>query len=215
MSLLSVKRCYSCGIEKLLTEFHKAANTASGRCGSCKTCRNAAYKRYSQANRKQHPELELTAKDAVRFWSKVDRKNDLDECWNWLAGCFSFGHGQFRIGGIGGTNAHAHRISYILTYGSIPDNLHVLHKCDNPKCVNPNHLFLGTNQDNVADMVRKGRQARQKGELCCTAKLKEADVLAIRRLYKSGVSQRAIAKEYGVGQQLVSLIVSKKRWSHI
>ena len=64
-------------------------------------------------------------------------------------------------------------------------------------------------------MIRKGRKACQKGELCSNAKLKEADVLAIRQLYKNGMSQRAIAKEYGVGQQLVSLIVSRKRWSHI
>lgn len=92
-----------------------------------------------------------------RFWSKVVKT---DTCWIWIgAGSTSKkGYGQIRLPGAKGRQTSAHRVSWILHRGEIPIGLDVLHKCDNPPCVNPDHLFLGTNQDNVNDKVSKGRQ---------------------------------------------------------
>src|SRR3982750_2711117 len=99
----------------------------------------------------------------VRFWSKVDKQSD-EECWNWMGSCIPFGYGQFGVtleflgvNSPGRTMGRAHRVAWILTNGHIPDGLHVCHKCDNRTCCNPNHLFLGTAQDNVDDMMQKKR----------------------------------------------------------
>ena len=107
-----------------------------------------------------------------RFWSKV-RKTSF--CWIWTAGKFSQGYGGFKING---KTEKAHRISWTLTYGEIPDGLDVLHDCDNRPCVRPNHLFLGTHQDNMTDMVNKGRS--KKGESNGRAKLTQKEVLQLR-----------------------------------
>jgi HNH endonuclease len=94
----------------------------------------------------------------VRFWRKVARLDE-NSCWLWLAGTNNRGYGQ--LGGERvGSHVLAHRISYQLRYGPIPDGLQVMHKCDTPRCCNPKHLALGTNADNSADKVSKGRQAR-------------------------------------------------------
>lgn len=89
-----------------------------------------------------------------RFWSKVAFTANPNKCWEWQAGKTKYGYGELMIKN---KQVYAHRLSWELTYGEIPDGLFVCHKCDNPKCVNPNHLFLGTNLDNVRDMVSKGR----------------------------------------------------------
>lgn len=98
----------------------------------------------------------MTPTGADRFWAKVDRSGGHDACWMWLAGVARSGYGVF---GIQGKPRLAHRVCYRNTRGPIPSGLHVLHSCDNPLCVNPSHLWLGTNLDNVADKVAKGRQA--------------------------------------------------------
>lgn len=90
----------------------------------------------------------------IKFWKKVDRRGP-DECWKWTGAINQAGYGAFG-------NNHAHRTSYEITYGPIPDGLFILHKCDNPPCVNPNHLFVGTHQDNMRDMISKGRARYQK-----------------------------------------------------
>jgi hypothetical protein len=108
----------------------------------------------------------------------------------------------------------AHRISWILHYGPIPDGLIVLHKCDIPKCVNPDHLFLGTGQDNMDDMVSKGRSL--KGEKSPMHKLTEEEVLEIRSLYQSGeFSQGRLASMYRVNQTNIGFIIRRKSWRHI
>ena len=102
--------------------------------------------------------MSLTIKEKTihRFWAKVDTSG---ECWNWIGAINTNGYGRFRLFGI---PTSAHRASFIINYGSIPelDEWHgmcVLHKCDNKCCVNPEHLFLGTQQDNIIDMYSKGR----------------------------------------------------------
>ena len=94
--------------------------------------------------------MRLTHEQIERFWSKVDIKDD-DSCWMWTAAkLVNFGYGAFGVRG--SVVERAHRMSYYLVKGDIPKGLHVLHKCDNPPCCNPSHLFLGTDQDNVDDM---------------------------------------------------------------
>lgn len=95
---------------------------------------------------------------AERFWQKVDRRGN-EQCWIWISVRNSDGYGQFRTGGA--FMDKAHRESWRMANGPIPEGLSVLHRCDNPSCVNPNHLFLGTQQDNIADMLRKGRHVKR------------------------------------------------------
>ncbi|KKL91034.1 hypothetical protein LCGC14_1898770, partial [marine sediment metagenome] len=114
------------------------------------------------------------AANEARFWAKVDQKNG---CWEWTASTQSRGYGCF---GINGRIELAHRISYQHFYGSIPDGMQVLHRCDNPPCVNPLHLFLGTFQDNMDDRKVKGHNGLFSGERNGRAKLTTEEALAIR-----------------------------------
>ena len=109
----------------------------------------------------------------------------------------------------------AHRLSYELHFGEIPDGMEVCHKCDNRRCVNPYHLFLGTRQDNINDRERKGRNNPPKGEANPKAKLTEADVLEIREKRLQGVSFGKLATEYGVCKKTVQSAVSGKTWAHL
>ena len=103
----------------------------------------------------------------------------------------------------------AHRRSWELSVGPIPKGKCVLHKCDNPGCVRPGHLFLGTQADNMHDMKAKGRQAR--GAKLPQTKLSDEAVNAIRALYNAGEPQAVLAKEYGVSQSAISMVVNRKR----
>lgn len=159
---------------------------------------------------------QYSTKDIERFWSKVVKSENDDSCWNWLAVPDRKGYGRFSIGGSrknGGTIMFAHRVSWELAYGEIPDGLEVLHTCDNPPCVNPNHLFVGTQADNMRDMVAKGRSTL--GEKNPMAKLTQSDIEEIRRRYKRysrDSNTTTLAKEFGVCFQAIHLIISNKRW---
>lgn len=147
-----------------------------------------------------------------RFWNKVDT-GATGGCWLWTGAKNEKGYGVIGRGGRGSGNEKAHRVSWMIHFGPIPDGLFVCHKCDNPACVNPDHLFLGTNDDNVQDMVSKNRNAR--GETSY-AKLTEEQVIDIRQRHKQReVSCQDLANEYGVSRSEVQLIVSGKRWEHV
>lgn len=128
-------------------------------------------------------------------------------CWIWAACVTEAGYGQI---GLKNKVLYAHRVSWELYYREIPDGLNVLHKCDVPGCVNPSHLFLGTHQDNTADMVSKGRGVN--GELVGTSKLTENDIMEIRA---SEESQYKLAEKYGVDQTNISCIKLRKSWAHV
>jgi hypothetical protein len=132
-----------------------------------------------------------------RLMAKVSVKSE-KECWNWNGCRLKKGYGQMWDGE---RLKLAHRVSYEVYIGPIEGGMFVCHRCDNPVCVNPAHLFLGTNAENMADKVSKGRQSR---------KLKDADVAAIRSA--SGVTQQELAKQFNVGQDQISRIRSGKRW---
>ena len=145
-----------------------------------------------------------------RFRARVDRSN-LDDCWEWTA-TKRWGYGILSVKD--GVGRLAHRYSYELHYGPSPDELCVLHRCDNPACVRPDHLFLGTHADNVKDKVSKQRQPR--GENHWRTKFTEEDIVEIRRKYREGVaSQSAMAAQYGVDPSTISDIVRRKLWGHI
>ncbi len=146
------------------------------------------------------------------FWPKIIKT---ESCWFWTAAKTHLGYGQFGIPtGRYCKTAYAHRIAYSLSFGEIPKGLLVLHRCDTPSCCNPDHLFVGTNADNVRDRNSKGRQ--NKGETVVFAKLKESEVIEIRRLYASGgVMQKQLANQFGVTTSHMSTLLSGKIWKHL
>jgi hypothetical protein len=179
-----------------------------------------------------------TESDSSRFWKKVEKS---ERCWTWMGNKGRGGYGQFRVGS---KMVRSHRFSWMEVHGSISEDLFVCHTCDNPSCVRPDHLFLGTAADNSNDKVAKGRQAQgdntiyrkypekrmigdknpsrshpeshPRGERHGMAKITESDVLKIREMYATGEhTQRNLAKQFGVTQTLVHFIVKRLKWAHI
>ncbi len=146
---------------------------------------------------------------ADRFWSLVDKRSPA-ECWLWLSLRNETGYGRFAVS----TCRHskrvfAHRLAWELVYG--PTELCVLHRCDNPPCCNPLHLFVGTRADNAADMVAKGRCDHPKGERNARALLTEDDVLFIREV-KGALFQRELASIFGVARSTISAAQRGETW---
>lgn len=155
----------------------------------------------------------ITEQQRQRFWSRINIKSD-SECWEWL-GTLRRRNG-YGVITIRHKPVFAHRLSYILTRGEIPEGLYVCHTCDNKLCCNPAHLWLGTHADNCADKHQKGRANSPKGEFHYKAILTEASVLEIRKQYASGnKTQRGLAKEYGVDQSTISYAISEKNWKSV
>jgi hypothetical protein len=151
-------------------------------------------------------------KTRLRFWKKVALDPNPASCWEWEAYRNKKGYGRF---GLDGKMQKAHRVAWTLANGPIPEGegyhgICVLHKCDNPACVRPAHLFLGTNADNMRDKTEKGRQA--KGEAHRKAKLTAEDIYAIRADPRL---QREIAADFGVSQTQVSRIKRHEKWAHL
>lgn len=144
-----------------------------------------------------------------RFWRKVDKRGS-DDCWEWTACCDKRGYGLINEGGHYGKRLFAHRVSWQIHNGPIPEGLCVCHHCDNPVCVNPIHLFLGTDKDNLEDCVRKGRSAR--GEKNGIAKLAEKEIHTIRRLLKENHTQAALARMYNVDFMTIHYIKTGRNW---
>lgn len=137
----------------------------------------------------------------------------MSDCWIWTAGKFAQGYGLIKVNN---KLCKAHRVSYELYKGPIPKGLCVMHQCDMPNCVNPNHLIVGTLKDNTQDMLSKGRGAKVSGERHWNAKLSREWVRQIQLLYNSGkFSQTLLAMFYGISQAQVSNVVTNKTWNKL
>jgi len=153
-----------------------------------------------------------------RFWPKVDKSMGPDNCWPWIGDKWKSGYGRFFLHKKSARNPSrkvvaAHRQSYALTHGPIPAGFHVLHRCDNPPCCNPSHLFLGTDADNVADCIKKGRRANQGGETNGRTTLRNSDILEIRRELTLGVSVKVLSQKYGLCLSSIYNIRHGRTWT--
>lgn len=149
-----------------------------------------------------------------RYWANVNKVEG--DCWIWTGAKRNYkGYGTIALPGRGNGSITTHRFAWKLAFGDIPEGLHVLHKCDNPSCVNPEHLFLGTNNDNVQDKCKKGRLNHVKGEKSGVSKLTEKDILLIKQLRKDGLLHREIAEKLNITKGNVGFILRGETWKHV
>lgn len=152
----------------------------------------------------------IVPEDVSRFWKYVDRSS---ACWNWVGRNKVGEYGRIKISG---RSVLSHRYSYELHFGEIPKGKLVCHKCDNPLCVRPDHLFIGTYQDNVDDMVAKGRGVNLTGENHGRSKLKNCQVLEIRSMYSSGrYFLKDLSNIFGVSVSQIHKCVKLIAWKHL
>lgn len=199
-SIPDVKVCEACG-----HNFSRPNWAAPSRWVAMKVCSlKCANALGNRARWKDKPSA------AERFWASVDQtpgQGPNGDCWEWQRGRVAQGYGRLSIGK---GEVRAHRYAYEMAFGEIPDGMMVCHRCDNPPCCNPNHLFLGTAGDNVADMVAKRRHMYGEGHH--KAKLSDDQVRAIRTDQRRQVE---IADDYGVTQGLVGMIKRREVWTHL
>lgn len=149
--------------------------------------------------------------DILNKYLKKTEKSISTGCWNYTGWC----SGPYRraMTYIGRTSTSVARVVYVLFYKEKIEHLHVLHKCDNPRCINPNHLFLGTHKDNILDMVTKKRST--KGEKNAKAKLAATDVKSIRKMYRRGFTRSQLALQYNVKWCCIDRIIKGVSWRHL
>lgn len=156
--------------------------------------------------------LEQLRFNAARFFYKVTVEEN--NCCTWEAARQGRGYGHFWLNG---HHMLAHRVSWVIHYGPIPEGMMVLHRCDNPGCVNPQHLFLGSQQENMLDMISKGRHSRiaPRGEKSGSAKLKTTDVIKMREWRRDGIKLKFISTYFGVSVPTVCQITTGQTWTHV
>ena len=199
---------------------------------------------YTDRTRTSHKPIVLTERDVERFYSKAVKSSGENSCWSWNGNIDKKGYPEFRFCHYGKSGKYrANRVSFFIHYNEDPGTALVCHTCDNPKCVNPKHLFLGTHKDNYADMANKGRNIKgdlhwtkkqpekvrrgadcnlvelakkRRGELNPKSKLTESAVKSIRQMYAAGLAdQRDLARKFNISQASVWAVVNKITWKHI
>jgi NTP pyrophosphatase (non-canonical NTP hydrolase) len=141
-----------------------------------------------------------------RFWANVKK---FRSCWIWQGPLTNNNYGCFRIRG---HEYMAHRVAFLLDNGFLPYDKEVCHSCDNLTCVNPKHLFLGTQAENVQDIVKKGQNNPPRGEKSGKAKLRWENIFTIRGLYRQGKTQKELSKLFNISKKQISIIVNDKQW---
>lgn len=200
----TLKICSKCRESKTRDQFSSDPSNKDGLYPRCKACKAEDRRvRYKPAVKRSISEC---------FWTHVDKSQGDGECWTWTAGTVE-GYGTLRYR----TRKYkAHRVSYEINVGPIPDGLWVLHTCDNPICVNPRHLFLGTVQDNNRDKMQKGRHRAPKGEEHPHHILTEDKVRQIRQMWQTGnYTQIEIGHVVGMSNVTVSQVVRGDTWKHV
>lgn len=160
---------------------------------------------------RKHWTKELREGKTIRVSVFLSKFTQGEGCWLWKGATNGGGYGTYGM-------ANAHRIAYIHFVEPIPEGMHVLHRCDNPPCVNPDHLFLGTRKDNMQDAKSKNRMVmppRYEGSQHPESKLQERDVIAMRSEYAEGMAKRALARKYGINKKTVKGIVEYTAWRHV
>jgi hypothetical protein len=150
-------------------------------------------------------------KTSARFWSKVIKRSN-EECWGWTACKMKDGYGRFLFNG---KVKGAHQVSWILTYGLLPKGKSILHRCDNPECTNPLHLFAGTQKDNMRDCSSKKRISIRIGEKNPLAKLTKEKIYEMAELKKQGLTYQGISERYNVSLPTAQRALTGKTWSHL
>lgn len=194
---------------------------------------NSPREKLHRAKRRHQERTDYSEADLRRFWKKVDKNGPvqphvphLGQCWNWIGTKRGKGYGSFRQS----VMLSAHRVSWILHHGFIETGKHVLHRCDNTECVNPSHLWLGTNSENAQDCSRKGRTNRAsgnkngqrlhpertaRGERQGSSKLTDSRVVDIRSKYDLGRTARELAYEFGVSKSSIERVLNRSSWRHV
>lgn len=185
-SVIWLCKC-DCGNTKSFT----ASNLIRGHCKSCGCLGNVS--------------------ETQRFFKHVKKMKN--GCWEWTGQLHPTGYGRFIFQGNRGFLSH--RVSWIIHNGELSSDLLVCHKCDNRKCVNPDHLFIGTNSDNIQDRTLKNRSNRPFGNKFAPRKLKENDIPKIRKLLSEGFSQKEIGEKFGVSRSTIYKIKIGERWKNI
>lgn len=181
-------------------------------CNDKHKCKGLCAKHYKRLRTKGTFDIQIFPDFANRFWSKVDKT---ETCWLWIGGKDNGGYGTIAYKG---RTQKAHRVSWEIALGAIPEDLMVLHTCDVRNCVNPQHLFLGTQTDNMRDMVSKGRWngADVSGTKNPMSKLNLTDARKIRQEYQTGkYSQHELARMFDVAPMTINAIVRNKRWVEV
>lgn len=159
---------------------------------------------------------DLTQSDRDRFESKVIFPSNLDDCWEWNAFKTKKGYGYIMFRDLG--NIRAHRFSYMLYVGDFDKKKFICHSCDNPSCVNPRHLFVGTPSENMTDKIKKGRAKLppvHKGINQHLAKMNPDNIKEIRKLFKEGLTQTELAKRYGLHVSTMNNICRNISWKEV
>lgn len=208
---MTSKTCRSCDVAKPLADYHRNRRSSDWLCRICKPCAIAVSKqnyRDRQAAAGFIPDARSTSE---RF---LDYVHVGEECWTWVGPAERDGHFNYGRFSAEGVVMAAHRWSYALHCGDLPADSMICHHCDNPSCVNPDHLYAGDARTNAADAAQRGRISSLPGEANPSARLTPADVSHIRERAARGETQLSIALDLGVSHSQVNRIVNRKSWTN-